>query len=601
MCRLSQQPNPPSLFTVPMPWAALTGRKPLLACLILIVGCAGAPPETPQPETSSPVVERVPVPLEGEQLDTDRVEQMTSLAKSTSLLVARHERNLLSLDDTDASTLVAIDSRLAWLEGDLERTDLLLDTLARDNTLARDFVLRERELHAVLAADWLSAAELVFQRAKQKQSFSRGTGLRRDGGSSAESDRLFGYLLRVDLGTLRQQRASSSDPEWQSWLEMLIAYRSGPQAFASWRASAGLESANLPMPAHLVEWSDAREIARVALLLPLDGDLATAGEAVVAGAMEQLYRLYPDPSDRPALSTVDVSQYSDIRTAYEDAANTGANIIIGPLTKASVADLQQLRSRRIPVIALNQPDTSRTTRPKNWMSLSLAPEDESRQIADIAFGKGCRNAIVMGQDSIRGRRLLGAFEDRWLARGGQLRGTLLVDDPTETNAGLGKLLGSGSSDQRIRAIENAFDLPVDARGRGRSDFECIFMLAPDAATARAWRPLLVFHMTGSVPVYATSAINDGLDNTRNRDLNGVLFVETPAMLPPNTADRLGRLRALGGDALTLAQHWNQINATEQWVVQGQTGLLRRKTDGAIERALDLATFDRAQIRREPLP
>ena len=601
MCRLSQQPSAPSLFTVPLPWVALTGRKPLLACLILIVGCAGAPPETPQPETSSPVVERAPVPLEGEQLDTDRVEQMTSLAKSTSLLVARHERNLLSLDDTDASTLVAIDSRLAWLEGDLERTDLLLNALARDNTLARDFVLRERELHAVLAADWLSAAELVFQRAKQEQPFSRGTGLRPDGGSSAESDRLFGYLLRVDFEALRQQRASSSDPEWQSWLEMLIAYRSGPQAFASWRASAGLESANLPMPAHLVEWSDAREIARVALLLPLDGDLATAGEAVVAGAMEQLYRLYPDPSDRPALSTVDVSQYSDIRTAYEDAANTGANIIIGPLTKASVADLQQLRSRRIPVIALNQPDTSRTTRPKNWMSLSLAPEDESRQIADIAFGKGCRNAIVMGQDSIRGRRLLGAFEDRWLARGGQLRGTLLVDDPTETNAGLGKLLGSGSSDQRIRAIENAFDLPVDARGRGRSDFECIFMLAPDAATARAWRPLLVFHMTGSVPVYATSAINDGLDNTRNRDLNGVLFVETPAMLPPNTADRLGRLRALGGDALTLAQHWNQINATEQWVVQGQTGLLRRKTDGAIERALDLATFDRAQIRREPLP
>jgi len=73
------------------------------------------------------------------------------------------------------------------------------------------------------------------------------------------------------------------------------------------------------------------------------------------------------------------------------------------------------------------------------------------------------------------------------------------------------------------------------------------------------------------------------------------------MLPPNTGDRLSRLRALGGDALTLAQHWNQINATEQWAVQGQTGLLRRKTDGAIERALDLATFDRAQIRREPLP
>jgi outer membrane PBP1 activator LpoA protein len=73
------------------------------------------------------------------------------------------------------------------------------------------------------------------------------------------------------------------------------------------------------------------------------------------------------------------------------------------------------------------------------------------------------------------------------------------------------------------------------------------------------------------------------------------------MLPPNTADRLSRLRALGSDALTLAQHWDQINATEEWVIQGQTGLLRRRTDGSIERALDLATFDRAQVRREAIP
>ena len=568
----------------------------MLACLVLVAGCASSPPEAPKPDPSSPAVEPTPVPLEGEQLDIELVDQITSLAKSSSLLVARHERTLLSLDDIDASTLVAIDSRLAWLEGDIERTEALLDTLERDNTLAKAFVLRERELRAVLAGDWLSASELLFQRLRWERLSSRDNDSLR-----LDIDKLFGYLLRVDPATLQQQREKSGDPEWQSWITMQIAYRSGQQSFAAWRASSSALSTQLPMPAHLTESSGTRKFDRVALLLPLDGNLATAGEAVAAGAMEQLYRLYPDPDDRPALSTLDVNQYTDIRVAYEDAAEAGASVIIGPLTKAAVADLQQLRSRRIPVIALNQSDTLRSTGARSWMSLSLAPEDESRQIADIAFGKGCRNAIVMGQDSIRGRRLFSAFEDRWLAWGGQLRGTLLVDDPSETNGALGKLLGSGSSDQRIRSIENAFDLPVDARGRGRSDFECIFMLAPDADAARTWRPLLVFHMTGNAPVYATSAINDGLDNARNRDLNGVLFVETPSMLPPNTADRLSRLRALGSDALTLAQHWDQINATEEWVIQGQTGLLRRRTDGSIERALDLATFDRAQVRREAIP
>ena len=150
----------------------------------------------------------------------------------------------------------------------------------------------------------------------------------------------------------------------------------------------------------------------------------------------------------------------------------------------------------------------------------------------------------------------------------------MVDDPADTNQAMGKLLGSGSSDDRIRAIESAFDLPLDARGRGRSDFGCIFMLAPDPDVARTWRPLLIFHMTGDVPVFATSAINDGLKDPRNRDLNGVLFVEAPTMLPPKNSNRLGRLRALSRDAMTLAQHWAQIETTEQWV-------LREKPDSCV--------------------
>ena len=92
-----------------------------------------------------------------------------------------------------------------------------------------------------------------------------------------------------------------------------------------------------------------------------------------------------------------------------------------------------------------------------------------------------------------------------------------------------------------------------------------------------------------------------LINTRNRDLNGVVFIETPAMLPPNPADRLGRLRALGQDALVMAQHRQQALTTENWIIRGQTGLLRRRADGSIARALDLAIFDGAEVRALRLP
>ena len=562
-----------------------------LAALALLAGCAGS---GTVPESSAPLVtvdEALPLPIEGERLDMRAIKRVSGLAKSQSLLAARHERNQLLLADIEASTLVAIDSQLAWFSGDVALADQLLEKLARDNTAALDFVLSEQEQRAALAGDWLAAAKHLFHLSRRGSADRKG---------ETVSDQLFAYLLQLDSAMLQEQLTDTDNPDWRRWLEMQVAYRQGLEAFSAWQKQTNALPKSPAIPRHLTQWTKPRDLDRITLLLPLEGTLAAAGEAVLSGAMAQLYTLFPDPRSRPALSAMDSTRTDDVSIAYRQATEGGADLVIGPLTKTDVTRLRQLAQRPVPVIALNQSD-DRPARPaRDWLSLSLAPEDEARQIADIAFGRACRNAIVIAADTHRGLRLLTAFEERWMDRGGKLRGRLLVDDPAKTNEAMGKLLGSGSSDQRIRSIERAFDLPVDARGRGRTDFECIFMLAPDPATARTWRPLLVFHMTGDVPVYATSAINDGEDDTRNRDLNGVMFVETPAMLPPHTGSRLTRLRALGQDAITLALHWEQAAATDYWIIRGETGLLRRRQNGSVERALKLATFDGSQIRSGPL-
>ncbi len=562
-----------------------------LAALALLAGCAGSGTVS---EGSAPLVivdETLPLPKEGERLNMRAIKRISRLAKSESLLVARHERNQLLLADIDASTLVAIDSQLAWFSGDVILADQLLEKLARDNTAALDYVLSEQEQRSALTGDWLTAAKRLFHLSR------RGSAGRQ---SDTVSDQLFAYLLRLDSAILHEQLQDTESPDWRRWLAMQVAYRQGLEAFSAWQRQKNALPQSPAIPRHLTQWTQSRDLERITLLLPLEGTLAAAGEAVLSGAMAQLYTLFPDPRSRPALSAMDSTRTDDVRTAYRQATEDGADLVIGPLTKTDVTRLRQLAQRPVPVIALNQTDDLPDRPARDWISLSLAPEDEARQIADIAFGRACRNAIVIAADTQRGLRLLTAFEQRWTGRGGKLRGRLLIDDPAETNEAMGKLLGSGSSDQRIRSVERAFDLPVDARGRGRTDFECIFMLAPDPATARTWRPLLVFHMTGDVPVYATSAINDGDDDTRNRDLNGVMFVETPAMLPPNTGSRLTRLKALGQDAITLALHWEQAAATDYWIIQGETGVLRRKKNGSVERALELATFDGSQIRSRPL-
>ena len=120
----------------PLSFACRVASRPLLLrvafttlLLTLVTACA-----TPTPDkTALPVQtdgnERiVPEPVEGEQLRLDTITRLSAIAKTESLLVAQYERDQLSLNDAGASTLIAVDSRLAWLSGDALLADCLLYT-----------------------------------------------------------------------------------------------------------------------------------------------------------------------------------------------------------------------------------------------------------------------------------------------------------------------------------------------------------------------------------------------------------------------------------------------------------------------------------------
>ena len=555
--------------------------------LLILASCTSPTPKTVQKGGDPIAPETSPAPIEGERLDLTALSEVSEVARTKSLLLARYERNRASAMGIDASTLMAIDSRLAWFAGDVAQADKLLGTLAADNSAALPFVLSERERRSAAMGRWLEAAKAVLEQSHLDLEA---------GGDDVASERLFGYLMQAGGAEISRELERQIHPDWRAWLEMQQAYRRGQGDLIVWQVTRPTNQLRPPAPEHIKKWLNPDPHSSIKVILPLEGALEAAGDAVLDGVVKQLYSLYPDPQHRPRLDALNSAAYSDARSAYNAAIAQGADLVIGPLTKKEVADLSKLSQFPTPIIALNQSPALGGSVSENWLSFSLAPEDEAGQIAEIAFGHACRNAIVISAADDRGVRLLNAFRRSWSSLGGKIRGQLVIQDLAEANTSMGQLLGSGSSDQRITAIEKAFDLPIDARGRGRSDFECIFMLASDPAIARAWRPLLVFHMTGDSPVYATSAINDGIDTIRNRDLNGVLFAESPGMLPPNRPDRLTRLRALGSDAMLLSQHWHQALATDNWIIRGQTGLLRRHSNGNVERASDLATFDGAKVR-----
>ena len=279
----------------------------LIGLLLVITSCATPPVSVKKAEPSAVITGEQPAPLEGEQLDIATIETLSKIARDQSLLAARYYRNEAVTAGIDASTLMAIDSRLAWYSGDTQRAARLIDTLATDNTASLGFVREDKEYRAAAAGDWLGAASAVYQQA------TAGTTLRKD---AALGERLFQYLLRLpDPSISGQLDRPTTDPVWRRWLEMQLAYRDDRARFAAWLARNAELMTHPPIPRHLFEWAQDHDMGKVAIILPLEGSLTVAGEAVLAGTVEQLYALYPDPANRPALSTINSAQYSSAKDA----------------------------------------------------------------------------------------------------------------------------------------------------------------------------------------------------------------------------------------------------------------------------------------------
>jgi hypothetical protein len=130
--------------------------------------------------------------------------------------------------------------------------------------------------------------------------------------------------------------------------------------------------------------------------------------------------------------------------------------------------------------------------------------------------------------------------------------------------------------------------------------------------ARQIKPTLAFYYVGTTPIYSTSHIYSGKeDPLLDRDLDGIIFSETPWMLGssekslkstikqfwPSNADRFGRLYALGVDAYHLFPRTKQLALIPGSKINGETGSLTMNTSGQIIRELHWAKIIRGNITR----
>lgn len=411
-------------------------------------------------------------------------------------------------------------------------------------------------------------------------------------------------LWRAAQEVVANGATRGADPLTRAWLDLAraSATRGEPReraaALQAWLASypehpAAARAGTLSEAA----LADARG-DRLALLLPLSGPLAAAGDAVARGAFAAFY------AERYPGLTLDVmdSRQLDPGEALAVARERGTAVVIGPLAKLQVAAVLATPATDQAVLTLNRPEPDAAA--DGVLQLALAPEDEARQLAELAFSDGGRRALLLRPEGVWGDRMETALRARWESLGAAIATTARFGKASAYSEVLRTALTLDDSEQRSSNVRRLFGA-TETSGRRREDLDTIFLLTRNSEDARALNPLIAYHYAGDLPTYALSTADSGnTDRDRDRDLEGLRLLAMPWRLGTRAVPGLASaeasgsydaLHALGVDAYRIARNWRQLRSPAMLRVDGLTAAMTADDQGVLRRRLLPAEFDRGSL------
>jgi outer membrane PBP1 activator LpoA protein len=320
---------------------------------------------------------------------------------------------------------------------------------------------------------------------------------------------------------------------------------------------------------------------RLAVLLPLSGPLAAAGQSVRDGLMSGYYA---ETRRRPQVRFYDTAgSVEGVGRALAQAREEGAQMLVGPLTRDEVNALFGTADLDLPAIALNR---GTVPPPPGSTAFALAPEEEGAAAADRLLDRGFKRVLVVTQADENARRALGAFRERLLARGGQVINEVTVSE---------------ANPDYVPALQQAL---------GGSRPEALF-LSLKAAQARLLSSQMDTAGLVGVPRVATSLILSGANLRMDVELDGIEYPELPWLLglrmglpdPDTIGNTLpsaqgggARLYAFGMDAWKLAAYLDHLSADPGAQLRGATGELQMDALGAVQRRPAWAVFSGGRPR-----
>lgn len=291
--------------------------------------------------------------------------------------------------------------------------------------------------------------------------------------------------------------------------------------------------------------------AHIALLLPQSGRMAKAAETIRDGFLAAYYQ------DRQAASTVTLSFYDsdsdDTLALIQQARDNGAELIVGPLDRERVAELLQVGSLGIPILALNSTEGSAS----DIFQFALSPDDEIRRLVAWMVSQGVKRPLILLNADSGSQRLQQLFLAAWKQHFPEQSLTSAKLDPNHAKGLVGSIRGT------LKA---------------HTQYDALFLATPALATQLL--PTLRYD-NQTVAVYSLASAWTPHDGGINQiDLEGLRFCDIPWMVDqprpeqdmlylsfPRPNSSFDRLYAFGADAWTLARHWDALNDGEPFALR----------------------------------
>lgn len=398
-----------------------------------------------------------------------------------------------------------------------------------------------------------------------------------------------------------EQLQPTADADLAGWVALAASVKQAgtleqqKRAIESWLQQHPNHPAAKQLPEPLIKLRELADkpLTHVALLLPMEGQLASVARALRDGFLAAHLEAGQDLK----IELFDSTRFSSIDEFYRQASAAGVELVIGPLDKEMVRQLADRTQLPITTLALNYSDANQKV-PPQLFQFGLAAEDEAREVAQRAWSDGHRRAVALTPKGEWGNRVFQAFRQEWQELGGTVVAADSLAEPIELANQIADLLQIRSSGE--------------SQPSRRQDIDFLF-LAATPQQAQQVRPTLIFQYAEDLPVYATSHLHAATDNrTQYLDLEGIRFTETPwlldAQLPlrqeieakwPQSRGSLGRLYAMGADAYMLATRLNQLLALPDTQLDGLSGKLTLTPEQRVERSLPWAEFHDGTVQLLP--